>query len=130
MDLPGYGFAKVSKKTQKDWGILMHQYFSSNARYALSCSCRCIFGVMHLMCVTDLSLLVSFSRCLDEDEKHLFSSEFLRVLPETSFLRMIEPCAHFSSLENLKMLDNYYLKTEIEFLLTIFVPFILDSLQL
>ena len=29
MDLPGYGFAKVSKKTQKDWGILMHQYFSS-----------------------------------------------------------------------------------------------------
>ena len=85
---------------------------------------------MHLMCVTDLSLLVSFSRCLDEDEKHLFSSEFLRVLPETSFLRMIEPCAHFSSLENFKMLDNYYLKTEIEFLLTIFVPFILDSLQL
>ena len=40
---------------------------------------------MHLMCVTDLSLLVSFSRCLDEDEKHLFSSEFLRVLPETFF---------------------------------------------
>ena len=84
---------------------------------------------MHLMCVTDLSLLVSFSRCLDEDEKHLFSSEFLRVLPETSFLQMIEPCAHFSLLENLYALDDYCNATKIESILTIFVPFILDSQQ-
>ena len=29
MDLPGYGFAKVSKKTQKEWGALMAQYFNT-----------------------------------------------------------------------------------------------------
>ncbi|MDH5796593.1 MAG: ribosome biogenesis GTP-binding protein YihA/YsxC [Anaplasmataceae bacterium] len=32
VDLPGYGYAKVSKKEQSDWGILIEQYLKSRRK--------------------------------------------------------------------------------------------------
>ncbi len=36
VDLPGYGFAKVSKSTRQDWGSMAEQYLSEREELALS----------------------------------------------------------------------------------------------
>lgn len=35
VDLPGYGYAKVSKKTRRDWAQLMQSYFASTRPYVV-----------------------------------------------------------------------------------------------
>ena len=34
VDLPGYGYARVSKSMRKDWGVLIEQYLESSERLA------------------------------------------------------------------------------------------------
>lgn len=38
VDLPGYGFARVSKSEKEQWGRLIEGYFNQERRFALICS--------------------------------------------------------------------------------------------
>ena len=37
VDLPGYGYAKVSKSMSKDWGPMMEEYFQKRQGLYISC---------------------------------------------------------------------------------------------
>ncbi len=53
-DLPGYGFAKVSKQERERWGELMETYFSSNRQIELVLS---LIDIRHLPSQDDLVML-------------------------------------------------------------------------
>ncbi|MBQ8337585.1 MAG: YihA family ribosome biogenesis GTP-binding protein [Oscillospiraceae bacterium] len=53
-DLPGYGFAKVSKQEKERWGELMEAYFSSDRQIELVLS---LIDIRHLPSQDDLVML-------------------------------------------------------------------------
>ena len=53
-DLPGYGFAKVSKQERERWGELMETYFSSDRQIELVLS---LIDIRHLPSQDDLVML-------------------------------------------------------------------------
>lgn len=52
-DLPGYGFAKVSKAMRADWGIMAHEYLSERKELAL---CVQLIDARHKPTALDLEL--------------------------------------------------------------------------
>ena len=53
-DLPGYGFAKVSKQEREKWGDLMEAYFASDRRIELVLS---LIDIRHLPSQDDLNMI-------------------------------------------------------------------------
>lgn len=53
-DLPGYGFAKVSKQEREKWSELMEAYFSSDRRIELVLS---LIDIRHLPSQDDLNMI-------------------------------------------------------------------------
>ncbi len=54
VDLPGYGFAKVSQTQRADWGGLMDGYFSQDRKFALVV---CLVDIRHEAQALDIQML-------------------------------------------------------------------------
>lgn len=96
VDLPGYGYAKVSKEKKKGWGKMMEDYFQTSA---------------NLRCVV---LLLDIRRLITEDDlvliKFLYSLEIpiVYVLTKTDKVGTNELAKQKKKLE--KILGSYFSK--------------------
>lgn len=54
VDLPGYGFAQVSKSEKERWARLIEEYFNQDRRFALVC---CLVDIRHDVSKLDVNMV-------------------------------------------------------------------------